>query len=249
MNISSAYALLPRTAKKMSSGDYMNYFNYVVGEDLYGILFSRYPEYYKKKFQVINSAQTLTGTFSTTTITTAAHGLVVGDVVRITDSTDAVNGKYVVLTVPTILTFTIAKSGTGTCTVTIPYKVTLPTGIVSVLHIQDTSYGTITRDDTSIFDSLPLSVQIVDTQIIVPVQSPLTTIEITYEAEITQVTQVSDDLPLPSTKHKELVSCVNYGIALSWARDWKKADDIKVFYDSYMQAKANLTRLSNGILG
>jgi len=249
MKISEAYAQISRRAGRMSSNDYIYYINNVVIPDILPLVQAKWPGALEKitqiypvipEFSITATALDARGT----ALSVVGHTAKVGDIVNVL-GTSSYDGYCVVIesiTDQIVIGKPFVANETGTLKV--PKRVRMPSDFYSIRSVADISYGNLEQKETSIFDRNSYKFMMRGNEIELPVVTLATNLQINYMAKPDLITAVGDDLPFDSSHHQELLPIINYGACLSYFRDRKKADDMKIFFDLYEQSKMNIAILS-----
>ena len=233
----------------MSAEDYIYYFNNIVMPDILALVQAKWPGELQKSTQAIFAIPEYTISAAAvdikgTAFSVVGHTAQVGDVVQVTGTT-SYDGFYLVLDTATDQ-ISVGKVFVAdeTGTLSTPKRVELPTDFYSIRDIYDTEYGRQDLCETSIFSRNVTEYTLKGQTLIFPEQSMATNVQIDYMAQPSLIVATTDSCPFSAEHHQELLPIINNGIALSYFRDRKKTEDIKIYFDLYEQAKQNIAVLS-----
>ncbi len=245
MNITELIALFPRKARKIPSADVIRLLNGPVFTDLYDMILTYAPNEFKGKdvFTVIKQ-EALIDAFAAgaglgyTTVTAPAHGYKERDIVQVLS--DSYIGVYCIENVTTD-TFDIEAAFTATELGNSigPAVHNLPDGLREITAIEDLKYGEVFEAVPSVVEVMPMGVQVVGDQILIPAMSPLTRIEVSYERDIATITNAADEIPLSDRVLSAVKLALVYGVCLYFYRERKKATEMQIYLDLYNEAKGN----------
>ena len=221
----------------------MYYLNYSVCPDIEGLVQAKWPDIYTRTYKSLFVApeytvQSYVQNGNQVILNLGLHDIIAGEFVRFDNKEEA---EPVLSATGTTITLAVNYDATDMGnTLYSTMRFDLPGEIESLASVTDISGFELERgkraDTTNYWYE--------GTTISVPPTAKIDGVIVTYNLRPTMVTSQLDQLPYNARYHRDLLPILNYGATLAHFRDRRKAEDMKVFYDLYEQAKSNIAVLS-----